>query len=125
LVDRPNYWPALIWPRPKLAFGQLGPKFGQDSLKKKLMKDENVEATVSGKSVSNAFSMNFIIHYFLLSVNILLLCLGILKYINRVFRFNFLTFHSITLSDLQTGFSKAVYTRKAFLVIVSGQIFWP
>jgi len=32
----PNYWPALIWPRPKLAFGQLGLKFGQDSPKKKL-----------------------------------------------------------------------------------------
>jgi len=25
---------ALIWPWPKFAFGQLGPKFGQDSPKK-------------------------------------------------------------------------------------------
>jgi len=37
----PNYWPApnwpaLIWLIPKLAFGQLGPKFGQDSPKIKI-----------------------------------------------------------------------------------------
>jgi len=48
----PNYWPApnwpaLIWPWTKLAFGQLGPKFDQDSPKQEI-EDEKVEATVIG-----------------------------------------------------------------------------
>jgi len=37
--------------------------------------------------------------------------------ISRILRFNFLTFHSISLIDLETGFSKDVQTRKAFLAI--------
>jgi len=36
-----------------------------------------------------------------------------LKYISRVLRFNFLTFHSIS-SDLETGFSKAVLKESIF-----------
>jgi len=37
----PNYRSAPNWPRPKLAFGQLGPKLGQDSPKTKI-KDKKV-----------------------------------------------------------------------------------
>jgi len=40
-----------------------------------------------------------------------------IEYISRVLRFNFLTYHSIALIDLEIGFSKDVQTREAFLAI--------